>query len=42
MYARVCYSSLFKFITKYRLYKQVEPFHSTGVPKRISGYGTER
>ena len=40
LYACVCYSSLFKCITKYRLYKQIEPLHSTGVPKRTPGYAT--
>ena len=40
MYACVCYSSLFKCITKYRLYKQIETLHSTGVPKFTSGYFT--
>ena len=33
-------SSLFKCITKYRLYKQIKPLHSTGVPKCNPGYGT--
>ena len=40
MYACVCYSSLFKCVTKYRLYKQIEPLHSTGVPKLTPGYAT--
>ena len=40
MYVCVCYSSLFKCITKYRLYKQIENVHSTSVPKLTSGYIT--
>ena len=41
MYACVCYSTLFKCITKYCLYKQIEPLHSPGVPKLTPGYGAE-
>ena len=33
MYACFCYSSLFKYITKDRLYKQIETLYSAGVPK---------
>ena len=40
MYACVCYSSLFKCITKYRLYKQIENLNSTSVLKPTPGYGT--
>ena len=40
MYACVCYSSLFKCITKYRLYKQIVTLHSTDVPKVTPGYFT--
>ena len=35
MHACVKYSSLFKCITKYLLYKHIEPLHSTGVPKLV-------
>ena len=31
---------MFKCITKYRLLKQIEPLHSTGVPKLTPGYST--
>ena len=31
---------MFKCITKYRLYKQIEPLNSTGLPKLTPGYGT--
>ena len=41
MYVCVCYSSLFKCITKYRLCKQIENVHSTSVPKHTSGYITD-
>ena len=40
MYACVSYSSLFMCITKYRLYKQIETLHSTGVPEYTPGYFT--
>ena len=40
MYASICYSNLFKCITKYRLYKLIEPLQSICVPKLIPGYGT--
>lgn len=38
LYAYVCYSSLFKCITEYSLYKQIKPLHSTGVS--TPGYAT--
>ena len=40
MYACACYSSLFKCITKYRLYKHIETLHSAGVLKLTLGYLT--
>ena len=37
----VCYCSLFQNTTVYRLYKQIEHFCSTNVPKLTPEYGTE-
>ena len=32
-------AQVFKYTTIYRLYKQIQHFHSTGVPKLCPGYG---
>ena len=37
----ICYTTLLKYITMYCLYKQIDPFHSIGVPKLTPGYRTD-
>ena len=42
MHVCVSQSSLFKCIITYWLYKQIEPFYGTGVPKLTPGIGSAK